>query len=117
MRILALIFAGLFVWAAILQYNDPDNFLWYALYGVAAIASLLYFLKKLSFWAALILFIGYLIGAYIDWPQEFEGYTIGEGDILNIEMARESSGLLLCALIMLLYAWSIRRNNGKTLKV
>ncbi len=107
-KIFGFTFSALFVWAAVLQYNDPDPLLWVTIYGVAAIASLLFVLKKLSLWLALILFLAFVIGAYFDWPAQFEGYEIGGGDIDNIEMARESSGLLLCALVMLLYAWRIR---------
>ena len=108
-KIIAFIFSVLFIWAAILQYNDPDPIMWYSIYGVAAIASLLFAFKMLSLWMALILFFAFLIGADVDWPTQFEGYAIGEGDIKNIEMGRESSGLILCALVMLLYAWRIRK--------
>lgn len=107
-KILAFSFSALFIWAGALQYNDPDPILWYVIYGTAALASLLFALKKLSLWMALILFCVFVIGAYVDWPAQFEGYDIGGGDIKNIEMARESSGLLLCALVMLMYAWRIR---------
>ncbi|MEO0528846.1 MAG: transmembrane 220 family protein, partial [Bacteroidota bacterium] len=98
LRTLSLIFAILFVWAAYVQYNDPDALLWYAVYGVAALASLLFFFNKLNYFIAATLCVGYLIGAFVIWPVKFEGVSIGEGDITNIERGRESLGLLVVAL-------------------
>jgi hypothetical protein len=51
------------------------------------------------------LFIGYGIGAYLFWPDTFEGVTIGEGEINNIEHARESLGLLILAIVMLIFGF------------
>lgn len=107
-KIFSLIFTCLFVYAVVVQYNDPDSILWFILYGVAALASILFYLKKLPLIGAIVLFIGYVIGAISFWPLKFEGYAIGEGDIKNIEMARESSGLLICAVVMLVFVWGIK---------
>jgi len=62
-RVLALIFAALFVWAGILQNNDPDALLWYAIYGVAALACILYFFNRFHAIFGLILSLIYLAQA------------------------------------------------------
>lgn len=107
-KIFSAVFALLFLWAAYLQYNDPDALLWYAIYGLAALVSVLFFLNRLPLVIAVGLAFAYLIGSYVFWPEKYEGFTIGGGDIDNIEHARESMGLLINALVMLFYAWRIR---------
>lgn len=107
-KILSLIFTALFIWAAAVQYNDPDSLLWYAIYGVAALASFLFFLGKMNYTLAALLCVIYLIGTLWNWPEQFEGVTIGGGDIVNIEKGREALGTLIVSLIMLLYALRIR---------
>ncbi len=110
LKILGFVLAVLFIWAAAVQYNDPDAFRWYVLYGVAALASILFALKQLKFFWALILF-GFYIGFGIyNWPQQFEGVTIGEGDIVNIEKGREALGMIFAGVVMLFYALIIKRS-------
>ena len=103
-KFLALIFALLFIIAAYLQWNDPDATIWYFIYGIAALASILFFLNKLNFVIALVLAVLYIVGTIALWPEKWEGLSIGDGDIDNIEKARESLGLLITGLVMLLYA-------------
>lgn len=106
-KTLAIIFALLFVWSAYLQYNDPDAMMWYAIYGVASLGSILFAFDMLGlFWAALLCF-AYLTGTVVFWPEKFEGFTIGQGDIVNIERGREACGLLIVALVFLMYAFRI----------
>lgn len=109
-RILSLVFAVLFVWAGILQYNDPDALLWYAIYGVAALACLLYYFKRFHPLLGLILGLIYLAETVMVWPEKWEGFEIGAGEIENIERAREAGGLLLAGLFMLYLGWSAYRN-------
>ena len=103
-KFLALIFALLFIIAAYLQWNDPDSTIWYFTYGIAALASVLFFLNKLDYVIALVLAVLYIIGTIALWPEKWEGLSIGDGNIDNIERARESLGLLITGLVMLLYA-------------
>lgn len=107
-KILAIIFTIFFVWMAVLQNNDPDALLWYAIYGVAALASLLFAFGRLPFVAAAILCLAYLIGGFVSWPETFEGFEIGAGNIVNIERAREACGLLIVAAVFLLYSLRMR---------
>ena len=111
-KIFALIMAVLCAWAAYVQWNDPDSILWYAVYGVAAIISLLFAFDRLPSGVAFALSLVYLAGMIWDWPSKFEGVTIGNGDIVNIEEGRESLGLLILAVLMLIYALRIRRTRN-----
>ncbi len=107
-RALALIFAIFFLWAAYLQLNDPDPIIWFTIYGVASLASVFFLIKKLDHVIAIGLAILFFIGVFVYWPSKFEGISIGGGDINNIEQARESLGLTINGLVMLLYAWRIK---------
>ena len=103
-KILSLIFAVLFLIAAYVQWNDPDAITWYIIYGIAVLASLLFYLGRLNYIVALILALLYTIGTIVLWPDKWEGITIGEGELLNVERAREALGLLIAGLVMLTYA-------------
>ncbi|MUH37515.1 hypothetical protein D9O36_16815 [Zobellia amurskyensis] len=108
LKIVGVIFAILFAWAAYLQYNDPDATTWYIIYGLAALASALFVINRLPFFVAISFFLLAIIGTYSQWPEQFQGFTIGEGDIVNIERGREAGGLLIIAVVMLVYALRIR---------
>ena len=112
-KIFAIVFAVLFFWAAYLQNNDPDALQWYAIYGLAGIASLLFAFGRLPFIVAVLLVIAYLIGGILSWPETFEGFEIGEGKIENIERGREACGLLIVSVVFLLYAFRIRYLRSK----
>ncbi|PHQ62197.1 MAG: hypothetical protein COC08_01665 [Maribacter sp.] len=107
-KILAAVFLVLFLYAVYVQNNDPDAMLWYLIYGVAALASILFLSGKLPFAIAVILFASYLIGVFMVWPEQFEGVTIGEGDIVNVERGREALGLLIVSAVMLVYALGVK---------
>ena len=107
-KYLSLLMAVLFIAAAYVQWNDADATRWYFVYGIAALASILYYLGRLNFVVALLLGVLYIVGCVMLWPEKWEGVTIGEGDIENIERARESLGLLITAIVMFIYAIRIR---------
>ncbi len=110
-KVMALIFALLFIWAAAVQYNDPDTLIWVLVYGLASLFSVLFLVKRLSFPLALGAALAYLVGTVYVWPDKFEGFAIGAGDIINIERGREAFGLLIIALVLLAYALRIRYLN------
>ncbi|WP_031426606.1 transmembrane 220 family protein [Flavimarina sp. Hel_I_48] len=109
----AAVFAILFGWAAFLQNNDPDAFLWYCIYGSAAVGCVLFIAKKLNFLIAYILAVSYVIGAFLSWPAQFEGVAINGGDIDNIEHAREALGLLINAAVLIILALRIQWLRNK----
>lgn len=103
MRIVALIFTVLAVISAVLQYNDPDALLWMTIYGLAAVLSILFFrgLRNTILYGAV--FIIYLAGAIYLWPEEYKGVTMSMDYAPEVELARESFGLAVCAFAFLLY--------------
>lgn len=111
LKILALVFAALFVTSAVLQYNDPDPYLWYGIYGAAALISLLYFFNRLPLWVAFIAGLIFIVGGVMTWPAQYEGVTIGGGDINNIEEGREALGLFITAVVFLVYALTLTRRQ------
>ena len=114
-KILSLVFAALFLWAAYVQYNDPDALQWYFIYGVATLASILFYINKLNYLIALCLGGIYFVLAITTWPDSFEGVTIGQGDIVNIEKGREALGLLIVSAVM--FAYAIRTKMTRILNV
>ncbi|TDQ31018.1 transmembrane 220 family protein [Zeaxanthinibacter enoshimensis] len=107
-KVFAIVFGILFLWAAFVQYNDPDAFLWYAVYGSAFVISVLFALDRLPWLIPAVLFILFMAGVAYSWPETYQGVTIGEGNIDNIEKAREALGLLIMAILMLIYTLRIR---------
>lgn len=110
-RLFALTFTILFVWAAILQNNDPDALMWYSIYGLAAVGSAAFAFGRLPFLAAAFLCLAYLVGSFLSWPETFEGFEINTGDIVNVEQGREACGLLIVSAVFLLFG--LRMRYGK----
>jgi len=111
-KLFAIIFVILCLVSAYLQLNDPDPLLWICLYLAAAVIAILFVLKKLPKLAYFLFFLGYLIGAYLFWPVTFEGVSIGGGDIINIEHARESLGLFILSAVMFIF-WVKSKKDDK----
>lgn len=103
LKIFGIVFAALFIYAAVVQYNDPDAVKWYVYYGAAALMSILFAFDRLRLLWVLALFFFYGYMTFQTWPAKFEGVTIGEGDIVNIERGREALGLGIAAVVMLVY--------------
>lgn len=110
-KLLALVFLGMFLYALYVQINDPDATLWYFIYGIAALASILFLMNKLPFSIAVILFLGYVVGCALFWPEQYEGLSLAEGNVKNIEEGREAVGMLITAGIMMLYAFGVKANK------
>ncbi|MEM9000065.1 MAG: transmembrane 220 family protein [Bacteroidota bacterium] len=107
-KTISLVFALFFVWAAVVQHNDQDAMQWYAIYGMAALASVLFALGRLKLLWAILLCVFYMVFAIYSWPKKFEGVSIGEGNIVNIERGREALGLIIAGILMLVYAIGIK---------
>ena len=100
----SLLLGALFLLFAIFQYNDPDGVLWMGIYGIAAAISVGVAFNRVIMPILIAAGVAYLVGAIAQWPPVFEGF----GDTmhsLNVELARESAGLFLCFLVMLLYIY------------
>jgi len=115
-KVLSILFALLFIVSAGLQYNDPDPLLWIAIWSIAAILSLLFFSDKISssvlFIVGAVCFIGFLNL----FPSNFQGFGLDDGDIKDVELAREAVGLLIIALVLFMYAFRVRYLKMKSEK-
>ncbi|WP_247231307.1 transmembrane 220 family protein [Telluribacter sp. SYSU D00476] len=111
MKYIAIFFGILFVLFAYFQFNDPDSEIWIITYSVAALACFMALRELWPWWVFAILAVGYLVGAIVQWPAQFEGVLFGEMGMrsMNIELARESLGLGMCAIANGLLAWMLRR--------
>ena len=113
---IGLIFAILFFLFAALQYNDPDPWSWIAIYGVAAIASLLQGFGKISDKLLLLLAIGFSAATLsyapeiLSWAQNGFSNIAGEmkTEDPHIELVRETFGLAIAS-AALFYLYRISR--------
>ncbi len=90
-------FAIIFVVFALLQINDPDPVPWTLAYLAASALCFSAFRKKLSRIIAFPSAILFAAAALYQLPREFHGFTGDMDADLNIELARESLGLFICA--------------------
>lgn len=109
MRYIALLFGLIFLLFAYWQFNDPDPVWWVTVYLVSAYCSYLAFQEKYNLELFGVLAVLYLAGTVNAWLQmtAWEGFfTEGEGlsmKTMNQELARESAGLGICAVAMVLF--------------
>jgi hypothetical protein len=104
-KISAGVWTLLFAVFAFYQSNDPDGMIWMLIYGAAALLSVLVLVDKISRPVLFIAMFAFLIGAFLLWPDSYEGLKLEEGMYTkNIELARESLGLLISAASM---AWHL----------
>lgn len=108
-KILGYLFFLLFVTGAVAQYNDPDAFLWIAIYTLAALLSLGFALNKIN--AVLLLVVGVIsfIGFIYLYPSDFQGFDLDDGDITTVELGREAFGLLIISVVMLVFGFRLKR--------
>ena len=89
----------------LLQFNDPDPFLWASIYWGHTLLLLLASKKYIP--PRLMFFIGMcsLLACISLWPSQFYGIAGDMGQHLEIEEARESLGFLLISCSQLGVAW------------
>ena len=94
---------------ASLQLNDPDPFVWVALYVLTAV--LAWFGSHRQNRLRVLLCVMYSIIAAWTFPEEYQG--VGEMDAYHpeIEQAREALGLCIASGIHGLNAWLFSRGN------
>lgn len=114
MRILQLFICVVFVLFAIVQYNDPDPFIWIPIYGFVALEfGLAAFGRALPYQVLLTVLaaISILMLTYL--PDLYDWVRMGEPSIVDtmkaerpwIELTREALGLLLCVVALGIRAW------------
>lgn len=111
----SIIFSVLLLIFALLQLNDPDPQLWVLIYVVGAYFCLAntfgITLLRLIFMTGYILFL--IITLYKNWPTSFEGFSQDlQYPNLNIEKARESGGVVISLIFVLISAFLHRRNKS-----
>lgn len=108
-RIFAILMALVFIYFAIVQYNDPDPYIWIPIYLFPAILSVLIASgkDKRSFLLLTVILVGallYFAGAIYQWPQHWEGVALKNGmKTINIEEGRESLGLGVTFITLFIY--------------
>ncbi|HYG41165.1 MAG TPA: transmembrane 220 family protein [Cytophagales bacterium] len=113
MKITYIVLTLMFLLFAAFQFNDPDREIWAPLYGYAAAMSFFMFLGRMTniTWP-LIGLIAFSITAIVDWPATFEGMENAMTMMRpEIEKARETSGMLISAAVMLFYIIMIFKNK------
>lgn len=120
MRITSIILALIFLAFAALQYNDPDPWLWVAIYGYVSLIPILYLFKiypvrliLISIVAGLVYSFFYIPGV-LDWlqygtPQELAQEM--KATKPYIEESREFLGLLIALTALLFYYFKERKLN------
>ena len=104
MKIFKIVMGVMFVIFSYLQYNDPDSAIWIGIYGFAALGCYMSLKDLWPGWVFYVLAALYIAGGIHQWPPQFEGIFFGETQMrsINIEEARESLGLGICAIVMLI---------------
>ena len=113
MKLVNITLALLFTVFAIVQYNDPDPWLWIGIYLFIAILSGLAAIKIYPTWLIRIGLAGCVVGLGILLPDFIDWMNAGAESITesmqakkpHIELTREFLGLLLCTLVMGLHLW------------
>lgn len=110
-KVIGYVFALLFAVGAAVQYNDPDSMLWILIYLLAALISLVFALGRLK--AAIPLVFGgfALVGFLFLYPTDFQGFDLNDGDIETVELGREAFGLLIIALVLLIFGFRLKRKS------
>ena len=105
----------MFVFSVIVQYNDPDPYVWMPVYGAAAVACALELAHKLRWWFPTLVGIGSVGWAATIAPHVFgrvpflEMFSAWEMKNTGVEESREMYGLLIVAVWMIVLAFANRR--------
>lgn len=112
MRFIPLIIAVVFLLFSIVQLNDPDPLVWIGIYGFVCIGAVLTMLRKIHPAVLLIPLPFYLAGSVYLWPGTYEGITMSMGYKPGIEEARESLGLLIACISLVVLFFIARKNKS-----
>jgi hypothetical protein len=113
-RIADAVFLAMFLFSVAVQFNDPDPFVWSAIYGLAAVACALSLAGRLRPWFPAVVGIAALLWAATIAPRVIgrvpflEMFGAFEMKDLAVEESREMYGLGLVALWMTALALRVR---------
>ena len=113
MKFFNIFFCIVFILFAVVQYNDPDPFLWVPIYLYPALLCFLKFIQKpipsLAYWAGFLVFGVYAFykmfdtNGIIDWVQFHNASNIAstmKAEKPWIEESREFFGLLIILIVL-----------------
>lgn len=114
MRVVNFVLAILFLVFAFVQVNDPDPLLWILIYGAMAVLAILAMFKIYPFkiiLALLVIYIGYsavFLEGVKEWWQQPDKTALFD-DVAKmqypyVEAAREFLGLMICVIVLVIYA-------------
>ncbi len=121
MKITNGVLAILFIIFALLQLNDPDPWLWVAIYGAVGIlcgaTALGRYPPKIILGGILLTIfgIGWYIPHLMDWLENGMNSitTSMKADTPYVELVRESLGLVLVLVTLIWLYWSGKRSSNK----
>ncbi len=96
------IFILLLIYAAVVQYNDPDPYIWIPVYLLPAWLLYRKTVSKTDKITYITAGLIYLFWSFNQFPPEWEGLMIDTMKMktVNIELGRESLGLACCTLFL-----------------
>ena len=113
MKIFNIFFCVVFILFAVVQYNDPDAYLWMPIYLYPALLCYLKFIQKpistIAYWAGFLVFGVYAIykmfdtNGIIDWVQFHNASNIAstmKAEKPWIEESREFFGLVIILIVL-----------------
>lgn len=117
MKILNIVFALLFTLFAYFQYNDPDPWLWIAIYLFVAIICAFAAFGKYNRWiiltglGGLIIYWAILLPSFIGWVGDGMPTITGsmKAESKYIELVREFLGLFILIGVMFFQFWQERK--------
>jgi hypothetical protein len=119
------IFGFIFVLFALLQYNDPDPYLWIPIYGFAALVCILNARGKYDFFthaAAIVFCLGFSLKllfvkeGVIDWYSRHNAENLVQSMKATkpwIENAREFGGLLIIMVVVIINIFLHKKAGAK----
>ena len=126
MKFFNIFFCIVFVLFAAVQYNDPDAYLWVAIYLYPALLCFLKFVQKpiakIAYWAGFLLFGVYAIykmfdtNGIIDWIQFHNASNIAntmKAETPWIEESREFFGLIIILIVLSINYFKDNRSQPK----
>lgn len=90
--------ALVFTLFAVVQWNDPDPLRWMIAYMLVACLAVYCIFRPLRSMYTIPLVLCYVVLAIYLWPSEYYGVTMPMSYKKEVELARESMGLMLAAL-------------------
>lgn len=125
-RIFNLVFSLLFLLSAVLQYNDPDPYLWIPIYLYGAVLSFLAFrnryfpklyLAGIAVYGVYAIYLFFTNDGVLDWINQHDAENIAQSMKATrpwIEDAREFFGLVILMMVLSVnYALSKKKKQTK----